>query len=204
MGPGRGPLEQQLLIPRATAAQLRPPASAPSEHTDTAAVAGADQRSVAAGRPTQAPAERPAPRPACAAARTEISTMRSGRRWPDGRRAAAGSRGLAGQTPTGRRMPGMGRSRSAERVGGNLECPAHPRGCELGVLAKLLRDLGGAPVAAELADRRRDGPPDLPGVRYLRYLQRRGEHCIGSAPPASPKWDSPPPPPPPLPPPPPP
>src|SRR5260370_22684862 len=181
MGPGPGPLEQQLLIPGATAAQLRPPASAPSEHTDTAAVAGA-----APAQPWQ-PAERPKrqrngrPRPACAAARTAISTMRSGRRWPDGRRAAAGSRGLAGKTPTGSRMPGMGRSRSAERLGGNLECPAHSRGCELAVLAKLLRDLGGAPVAAELADRRREGPPDLPGVRYLRYLQRRGDHCIGSS-----------------------
>jgi len=84
--------------------------------------------------------------------------------WP------AGSNWLTrpGRPDTGRAaQEGRRRSRPAERLGGNLEWPAHPRGCELGVLAELLRDLSGAPTAAELADRRRDGPPDLLGVRYL-------------------------------------
>jgi len=48
------------------------------------------------------------------------------------------------------------------------------------VLAKLLRDESRTPPAAEPADSRGDSPLDLPRVRSLRYLQRRGEHGIGS------------------------
>ena len=77
--------------------------------------------------------------------------------------AADAARGRLGGPPS----RGPRRARPAERLGDGLASPAHPRGRDLRMLAKLVRDPPGTPPDAEPADRCPNGLLDLPGAGFV-------------------------------------
>jgi hypothetical protein len=80
---------------------------------------------------------------------------------------SGGAADAAGGRLGGPPLRGPRRARPTEHLGDGPASPAHPRGRDLRVLAKLVRDPPGTPPDTEPANRRRNGLLDLPGAGFV-------------------------------------